>query len=412
MHTEIVALLYQRFGKQPYWRLMLRDLESCHRSTKMILLADEQLRPPARLRHIRYAVRPFISACQEALQLREHFLEVCPGSSPEAIFTMHVAEVDTSPFLEDVWWFREQILKYSAPEKVVQDSSWVWDEQLHQYTLTIGEELFWLLSISRCIGLIPLSSLRELRNMRIKILGASVAAMTADLLVSLGCGYIECIDGAQIDPSNSPRLPQGSCTDWGEPKASVLQQQLQRRNPYGKYTSHTAKVTVEEQADNSDSKILLSTYIQAADLLIEVVDDVKLKTQIHSYVCRNHPSLPLVFIADLGNAPVVKILREPLVESSHTPTQAAYMMVKEHLPAEHALQFLSSCMGLLPFWSQTPIASRSSAALAVSAVLQLCSGEGALSKDTHTTTQSLAPIAVSKSKEKLHIICEKYLGLD
>lgn len=412
MHTEIVALLYQRFGKQPYWRLMLRDLESCHRSTKMILLADEQLRPPATLRHIRYAVRPFIAACQEALKLRKHFLQVCTGSPPEAILKMHVAELDTGAFLEDVWWFREQILKYSVPEKIVQDSSWVWDEQLHQYTLVVGEELFWLLSISRCIGLISPSSLRELRNMLIKILGASVAAMTADLLVSLGCRYIECIDGGRIDPSNNPRLPQGSYTDWGEPKVSVLQQQLQRRNPYGKYISHTAKVTVEEQADNSDSEILLSTYIQAADLLIEVVDDVKLKTQVHSYVCRNNPSVPLLFIADLGNAPVVKILREPLVEASRTPTQAAYMMVKEHLPAEHALQFLSSCMGLLPFWSQTPIASRSSAALAVSAVMQLCSGDGVSSRDTHTTTQSLAPIALSKSKEKLHNICQKYLGLD
>lgn len=418
MHTEIISSLHKRFGKQPYWRLMLRDIESStQRSHTITPLADTALHPPATLRHIHYNVRSFITACQEAVALREHFLRVSVTSPEGKRFSALFKDLDISSFLDDVQWFREELLKHAMPEKIVQDASWVWDEQFHQYTLLIGAELLWLLSISRCIGLIPLQLLLSLKDSKIKVIGASVAAMTMDLLVSLGAENIACVDPGRIDPSNSPRLPQGGYALWGDPKSSAVLQTLQRRNPYGKYECKAARIITSEHQHQrkSDvrlrkSDVFLPTFLQGGDVIIEVVDDIALKRSIHEQVTRLFPKTPLIFIADLGNRPIVKIVRQPLVSEKLSAVQATYAMVEDYLPAEHALQFVSACVGLLPFWAQTPIASRSSAALAVSALLQALGHSHDL-PGLYVTTSSLAPKRIVEERDRIFQICRTYLEL-
>ena len=68
-----------------------------------------------------------------------------------------------------------------------------------------------------------------------------------------------------------------------------------------------------------------------------------------------------------------KVLMDVQRDPSLIP-QAAYMMVKDDLPPEHTLQFLLYCKGVMPFWSQTPIASRVSAAQAALAVIKEIGG--------------------------------------
>src|SRR6185369_2276160 len=77
---------------------------------------------------------------------------------------------------------------------LLDDWEWFADEFIKASNSSSDSQLWWLLMISRCFGLIEFSRLRTLRKMKIRVLGASVAAATVELLASLGCEDITCID--------------------------------------------------------------------------------------------------------------------------------------------------------------------------------------------------------------------------
>lgn len=423
--NTVLTLLKSRFGTQQYWPELERQVLSPEIKYKTVItvLPDDKLLPLAAKTQPQYVLSSFFSAWQEVLSLRTHFLEHDAElilSKQSALFQKVVSETG---LLADILWFKKNFLRYSELEQLVTDAHWIWDEQRSEYSLIIGKELLWLLSISRCLGLISLKTLRMLKETRCVVAGASVAAMTVDLLVSLGCQSIYCVDPGVVEPSNTPRLPHGNAQDWGASKAELLQQQLLRRNPYGDYSCQQAKIITTEQERTEKSDVLLEEFLADADVLIEVVDQVEFKVFIHEYVLQKKPNVPLLFIADLGNEPIVKVLKgsdqgklrqpfgqdwsiEKLNLNTLTQQQLAYVIVKDELPAEHALQFITSCVGILPFWSQTPIASRMSAALATTALLQTLS--------TETKNENSSPRLVhytTEMDEQIHQLCQEVLKL-
>jgi molybdopterin/thiamine biosynthesis adenylyltransferase len=423
---EISDLLQQRFSEFGYWPYLEAELvgkvKMCSDVPRVV--TDDQVGLPFCEHQPMFSLRQFLVAADEVLALRtffankswqketviEHILANLSGLSPT--FQSDVEKVLQQHFLLDDWlWFAERFLKESTPEKIVANASWICEPASRQYWLCVGPELLWLMSVSRCIGLIELEVLRQLRKTKIRVLGASVAAMTVDLLVALGCEDVVCVDPGMIEPSNVPRLPT-EARNIGRSKVEVLTAQLLRRNPYGKFVGRQQKVENLEE------------FFADADLILEVVDDLKTKIVAQTSALKTRPNVPLIFIADVGMSPVVKVIttntnqevempfgrqwsaqqREQLLgvlkmdpsqpDFLRAMQRAAYLMLQENLPADHAVQFLLSCWGVMPFWSQTPVASRASAAMAASAILQNI-------KKTESTVKP----------ELIHQLCRQFLGV-
>lgn len=326
-------------------------------------------------------------ACvREVMQLRQMCLHPEKWREFQRKFTVE------GGIFADLERFSELFLPVSTDERLVEDA--VLFQEYGEKLLMVGPDLWWLLMVSRCLGLIPFSLLEKLRTLKIRAFGASVAASTLDLLASLGAEDIACVDAGLIDPTNIPRLPMTDVFSIGQPKAQVLVERLRRRNPYGKFQAVVGRAvpTVAERLTADD--VLIDEFLADADLILEVIDDIRMKSYIQTVALKKRPGVPLLFIADLGNAPIVKVVtanadgevefpfgrkwtddeRKVLEEVLHDPQkipQAALLMVKESLPAEHALQFQLNVHGAMPFWSQTSIASRMSAAMAAKEVLRL-----------------------------------------
>ena len=72
------------------------------------------------------------------------------------------------------------------------------------------------------------------------------------------------------------------------------------------------------------------------------------------------------------------------LEFSLNQLRAIYMMVNRDLPDDHRLQLLFTRLGLVPYFSQTPIASRESAAIAAKLVLFQLGGRDMSGKNFHS----------------------------
>jgi molybdopterin/thiamine biosynthesis adenylyltransferase len=317
-------------------------------------------------------------------------------------------EIKNSYFFEDLKWFAQEFLTASSKPQ--------------------NADLWWLLMISRCFGLIEFSRLRKLRKMKIRVLGASVAAATVELLASLGGEDIVCIDPGVLEASNLPRLPMGSAAQLGKCKSEALIERLFQINPYGKFTALTGKVVCFIEEKKTAKDLTVSEFIQDADLIIEVVDDIRVKAFTHLHALKTKPMTPLIFIADVGNSPIVKVIKadhhgkvdhpfgntytkkelgyfEDIIRIQQFPEnervkvfqRAAYLMVKDELPVEHTAQFLLNCIGIIPFWSQTSVATRMSASLAAVQILQ--------------EIDQSRKIAELQNPENIFQACQKYLQL-
>jgi hypothetical protein len=326
------------------------------------------------------------AAVREVRQLRQ----MC--AHPERWRSYQLAHELNSGIFGDLEHFAELFLAVSGDDRLVADATWFMDSG--RKVLVVGPDLWWLLMISRCLGLIPLAVLEKLRRLKIRTFGASVAASTLELLASLGAEDISCLDAGLIDPTNIPRLPMADVFSIGQPKAQALVERLSRRNPYGRFQAGVGRAvsTVAERLSADD--VLVDEFISDAELIVEVIDDIQMKSYIQTVALKKRPGVPILFIADLGNQPVVNVVRatqdgevefpfgrvwtederrilDEVIQDHTLIPQAAYLMVKESLPVEHQLQFQLNVHGAMPFWSQTPIASRLSAGLAAKAVITL-----------------------------------------
>ncbi len=403
MDTAISSFLYQRFGSRQYWPELARQLRGwppvCTSQSPEVVSDREA--ECVQDSEWQYSLAPFLSAVREVAELRVMSEKIGNHKqlSKKVSDTLgkEAAELlENSAVIEDLVWFSQQLLSVSSPQQIVEEARWIKDPQTHLYSLSVGPELQWLLTVSRCLGLIRLETLRRLRQTKIRVLGASVAAASVDLLASLGCEDISCVDPGLIELSNLPRLPMAQVHNVGCPKSAVLAQHLLRRHPYGKFQAVVGRA-VQSLTEREVADVPIEQFLRDADVILEVVDDIQTKTYVQTVALQKKPDTPLIFIADLGVKPVVKVVKtdkeskitrpfgrrwtaserkvlDAAVTDSTKTAQAAYLMIKEDLPAEQALQFLLSCVGVMPFWSQTPVASRQSSALAALAILEELGG--------------------------------------
>lgn len=333
------------------------------------------------------AYAAWAAAVSEVESLRAMCLKVSQGQVQETLERQfpaaQAARLNSSMLAQDLRTFAEGFLPLSEPEQLIQDAQLI-DAAGANPRFYVGPDVAWFLSVSRCLGLVSLASLVKLRSTKIRVLGASVAASTVELLASLGAEDISCADAGLIDPTNVPRLPMADLFNIGTLKSQALVEHLQRRNPYGKFIALEENLTPES----------VHAFLADADLIIEVIDDIPMKSYVQTVALSRKPGTPLLFIADLGNQPLVKVVRADeqgyverpfgrkwsvserkiLMDVQHDSRlipQAAQLMVKESLPPEHALQLQFNVLGIMPFWSQTPIASRMSAAMAAISVLNI-----------------------------------------
>ena len=343
------------------------------------------------------SVQPFMVAVRELGQLRQMALNFQQRGLTDV--DAELAELFThTEFGEDFQWYVHRVLNHTSPETVVVTAQLLGASQPGEQQLYVGPHQHWLLISSRNLGLIRLKALRQLRTLKVCSLGASVAASTVELLASLGCENIKIIDHGLIEPSNIPRLPMASIEKLGTPKVAALIDHLQQRYPYGKFIGVCGKVVAVASEKNDTNDQVINEFVAEADVILEVIDELRMKTVVHTETVQS--GKPVFFIADVGVHPVIKkvqsvvdqvaqpfgrswtpaertVLERLKVELPCSPLtlqQAAYLMIGDELPGDHLMQFLLSCQGVMPYWSQTAITSKLSAAETLMQILDMLGG--------------------------------------
>jgi hypothetical protein len=232
------------------------------------------------------------AAVREVRQLRQ----MC--AHPERWRSYQLAHELNSGIFGDLEHFAELFLAVSGDDRLVADATWFMDSG--RKVLVVGPDLWWLLMISRCLGLIPLAVLEKLRRLKIRTFGASVAASTLELLASLGAEDISCLDAGLIDPTNIPRLPMADVFSIGQPKAQALVERLSRRNPYGRFQAGVGRAVPTVQAAWAAGQ-----YQHVADVPTNNLDTAWMRT--------NTIEQPWYLIDDGTVQPKVKIARSSSV---------------------------------------------------------------------------------------------------
>lgn len=384
-------------------------------------LGDSILMREMRNNHIKvekYSIKPFESGRDEIINLTKS-LEHLPGNEEllkqQTIGTIEsltsgIPKEDIAklighwPLIHDLSYLISKVDKYRQdPNLIDKRANWIWDPADGRLDYYIGPDEHRLLNKTRLLGLIPFDVIDNLRETKIVVLGASVAASTVDLLVSIGAENITIYDSGKLDPAVNQRMPggMGSYKNCGESKAKALMKLSLDRNPYGRYLGIPGKVLLPGESVTSMHDENIDSAIHTADLVIEVVDNAATKTGIRFYMQEKYPQIPLLYIADLGSDPIAGMefpedknwFNQRLNESEKenmlkpkSPVEAAaavYRMVDQDLQDDHRMQFLLSCLRFVPWWSQSPISSRESASTAAKLVIQMIEGENVFGKNIH-----------------------------
>ena len=327
------------------------------------------------------------------------------------------------------------------PSLVDRESRWIADGEAKKLYAYVGPSAHRLLSKTRLVGLVPFAVADALQRLRIRGMGASVAASTYDLLVSLGAEDLVFADAGTLDPSNSSRMPAGvgDFRNCGRSKALVLARTLRGRNPYARIVGIPGMVVPGGKATGPHD-VSFDEFVADADLVIEVVDDARVKLGVRLEMERKFPDTLLGFIADLGNAPFSAIERPRDKKHFHcglpsdeiermlsrlgkvtSPTEArdealrsVYRIIERDFPADHSLEFLFARLGIVPYWSQTPMAARESAAIfakLLSLQVQKIDVVGKNVAITETPTYTMAPIS-AEDEATLRRVCNEVFSID
>ncbi|OGM15982.1 hypothetical protein A2V56_04435 [Candidatus Woesebacteria bacterium RBG_19FT_COMBO_42_9] len=342
--------------------------------------------------------------------------------------------VEHGPLLEDYAFLIGRLKAYKQnPALLEQNSRFIFDPIKRRLDLYLGPDEHRLLAMSRVLGLIPFSAIERLRETKIRVMGASVAASTIETLVALGAENIVFYDYGFLDPAKMPQMPggMGDFRNSGEPKVKALMELVQGRNPYGIFLGIPGKVLIPGEAKQSEFDVYLDEIIDDADLLIEVVDQYHIKAGT-----RAHSDKPIVFVADLGSDPIAgiedpklnlwfnrEISDEDKARMSKIPAsreeairegpRAIYLMVNKDLNDDHRLQFLLASLGLIPFWSQTPTSTRESAALASKLIIEWTQNSPVMGKNIHPNESPKTLIEMFNAKTSLNLrrICAELLDI-
>ncbi|KKR30623.1 hypothetical protein A2715_00355 [Candidatus Woesebacteria bacterium RIFCSPHIGHO2_01_FULL_39_32] len=416
---DIQELAVDKFLGEPdldplKWQLRVVDHQTSEGRNELVQLAKEAVNSRDDI------LRPYLTGVEQFFKhaamyervprTREGILDLVTqqitaqtqGISQEEIRSV----VEIGPIADDLAILASATQPYREdPELVEKNSRFIWDPLKKELFMYIGPEENRILNKSRLLGLIPFSYIDTLRVTKIGSIGASVVATELDLLACLGAEDITAFDKGKLDPQDIARAPggMGDFRNSGLPKALLLMRTLQGRNPYGKYLGVPGNVIFSKQETEGEFDTKIEDMSEGLEFLFEVIDSAVGKVNTRTYSEKFLPSTPLLWIADAGSDPFVgieipgngnwfnqnltRVEKETMqqgLEFSLNQLRAIYMMVNRDLPDDHRLQLLFTRLGLVPYFSQTPIASRESAAIAAKLVLFQLGGRDMSGKNFHS----------------------------
>lgn len=385
---------------------------------------------------------PYSAAYEELLELGQAMVAV-PNSQAEIVEQISAALLEKSPgvLIEDIVSLvqanslPQDLLSLSRDARrlggtaqlIENDSRWIWFPETKELLKMIGPEAYFLLVVkSRQLGLIPFSAIEQLQKLKIRCAGASAVVNLLELLACLGAQDVRWWDAGMSAPSNLGRLGKvGDVRLLGGGKASSLQTTLHHFNPYASYVGTQGKVVQELDPESKTQDISYKDFISDADLVIEVVDNAASKIALRFYIRDNKKEVKVVYLADVSKAFVrleettignhfgqgipeqffTDLLKDfqALNELPESPEKserlgklnlhAVVHMLLKNFPPEHQMQFLYIATGLIPFWSQTSISARESAATGARLILQMLLNLDVVNKTqtSDTISQSLVP---------------------
>lgn len=350
----------------------------------------------------------------------EHMISVLSSATPEIPESEIRSLLEATSISQDLATMAQEARKLGGSlEKIESDSRWIWFPEDKLLVKMIGQDAYYLLTVkSRAVGLIPFRALDKLRNLRIRCAGASAVVHLLDLLSGLGAENMEWWDAGKADPSNVGRLGRvGQIKHLGRGKASSLQTELLHAYPYANFRGSQGKVVREQTELETAHDITYDDFLSGAELVIEVIDNAQGKIDIRLHIKRNQQETKVVYLADVSDA-FVRIedtasenhfgqglpethftsFSEQFAQLQQLPDspekkaklgmlnlQAVVHMLYKQFPPEHQLQFLYIIGGLTPFWAQTAISARESAAIGSRLLLELLLDQQDAVDSTHTS---------------------------
>lgn len=309
--------------------------------------------------------------------------------------------------LEDLSAFYCQVVAVTGGDQAESEADWqralladaVYIDTPITKTITkmVSAEAYRLLQTSRLLGLVPLSVIKQLREMPIRVVGASAAAPLINLLVRLGAENIVWVDSGKTDGAKDPMLNTAGFEGFGQYKSIMVLQRAYQQNPFGHFVGLVGRVRAElkdKQANSEDLTFeeLLAWGGKTAGLVIEVADDSVIKTQLRLWMQRHYPEVPLGWLADVNqpfaglekpgegtpfnrHLPELEIARmaKPAVDRSaafYETLRSVVMMLRTQFPTEHQLTFILFLQKILSFWPQTPLAAQESSTILAKLILK------------------------------------------
>ena len=127
------------------------------------------------------------------------------------------------------------------------------------------------------------------------------------------------MDAGLIDPTNIPRLPMADVFSIGKAKSDVLIERLRRRNPYGNFHAIVGRAvpTVAERLAADD--VVVDEFLADAELILEVIDDIPMKSYTQTIALKKRPGVPLLFVRGLiRDGHVIDVIEEVSFDVTRT----------------------------------------------------------------------------------------------
>lgn len=159
-------------------------------------------------------------------------------------------------------------VKYVKEYLKYKDLNWAWYPWKNTLVKVIPERDYTALRSSRNKDLITKEEQKKFANYNIAIAGLSVGnSIALTIRLNGGCKYLKLADPDTLSISNLNRIRAG-ITELGLNKAEISRRQILELDPYSKVTTYCSGITEKN----------INKFINRADVIIDEVDNIKLKT--------------------------------------------------------------------------------------------------------------------------------------
>ncbi len=165
---------------------------------------------------------------------------------------------------------------------------------------TPGKDDYFHLLTSRNKYIYTETELQTIQKAKVCILGQSIGGNVAHVLAHSGYGHLCLADYDTLDPTNLNRILFANALDVGRPKLNVIAEEAKMVNPF-------MKIEVFEEGVSEDN---LSDFIKDADVILELVDDFKMKIRVRELARKS--GIPVFMTTNVGRWRIIDIERYDL----------------------------------------------------------------------------------------------------